>query len=443
MIATEPAYAWCQDDAVAYQVVGTGPPDVLAILGLPTNLEADWDDAANATELKRLGTVCRLVRFDKRGTGLSQSATAIGTDAWTEDALAVLDAVGLERVSIWGHGLGSPTAIAFAARHPDRVDRLALSLPFARLAAADDGYPGLPVEFFDDATELVRTQWGTGVLMDLIGVAHDDDSRRRVGRYERLAATPQVAAELVRLLADLDLRQEVAAIQAPTLVVYQTNPVLAHEHASFLAEHIPNARLETIDIDPAGWRWRTDSADIGPIFDVVTEFLTGQLPEVPLDERALVTALFTDIVDSTMRADALGDDRWSALIAEHNHLVREELRRFHGREVRMTGDGVFAVFDVPARAVRCAISIRDNVQRLGIAVRAGLHTGEAAVDGSDYAGIAIHVAARVSAAARAGQVLVSHTVPDLVAGSSLRFELAGEHTFKGVPGTWRVFEAST
>jgi class 3 adenylate cyclase len=438
MDAPETHYVSVGDSDVAYQVVGTGDTDLLYCYGLAGHLEMFWDIPESAEYLRRLAAFSRLVFFDRRGTGASDGVarSAIPTwEEWTEDLIAVLDAVGSERAAILASLDAGPIAILFAAMHPERVSALILLNTAARYSRAD-GYPvGVAPDTVDAVVAMIRETWGT---LDMIRMTNpsltDDILVRRLARLVRASATPRTAAALLDMTFRDDVRQALPLIQAPTLVLHCREAALVPvELGRFLADNIQGARF----VELAG-------GDIGltpamyPMIDEVAEFITGDRPILEV-ERILTTILFTDVVGSTQRAAALGDQRWHAVLDEHDQAVRDQVRRFRGREVNTTGDGFVVSFDGPARAIRCAQAIIEAAAGFGLELRLGLHTGECEVRGADLAGLSVHIAARVAALAGAGEILVSGTVKELVIGSDIEFIEHGEHELKGVPGAWKLF----
>jgi class 3 adenylate cyclase len=431
------------DAEVAYQVLGAGPRDLLAFNGLGQSIEFAWQMPEVSEFLIRLASISRLIRFDRRGVGASDAVPHNAIPTWedfSEDAGAVLDAVGSQQNAMFGFLETGPMALLFAAMHPERVDALILVNTFARFLVADDYPIGVTAEFIDALVEMVRATWGAPDLSRLAvpSRATDPEFLDRYGSLLRSSATPRMAAaQYDYILRRIDVRQALSLIQVPTLVLHsRENNFLPLTHGRYLAEHINGARFVELS-----------NSDLGPygengarIADEIAEFLTGERPvEI---ERLLTTVLFTDIVDSTPRAASLGDRRWRALLDAHDLAVRDQLRRFRGKEINTTGDGFVASFDGPARAIRCAQEIVAATRALGIELRVGLHTGECEVRGEDLGGLAVHIAARVAAMACPGEVLVSSTVKDLVVGSGIEFDERGEHELKGVPGTWRLHAVS-
>jgi class 3 adenylate cyclase/pimeloyl-ACP methyl ester carboxylesterase len=437
----ETKYVDVGDAQVAYQVVGDGGFDVLFGWGIGSQIELQWAHPAWAGVLERFATFSRLILFDRRGTGASDRLPrdSLPTwEEWAEDMGAVLDAAGSERAAIVAFRDNGPMAIMFTAMHPERVRALVLVGTAARLVAGPDYPIGLPPEAIEATVEFVEKSWATPkdlLRTALPELADDPEFLRWWITMNHASITPRAAGALYRHIFASDVREALSLISVPTLVVHPTdNVIVPLEHAQYLAEGIQGARL----IELPGPALGINPLDLEPFFDPVTEFLTGERPMVEVD-RVLSTILFTDIVGSTERAVSQGDRRWSAMLEDHNRIVRGELSRFRGREVDTAGDGFVATFDGPARAIRCACAIRDGVQTLGLQIRAGLHTGEVELAGDDIRGVAVHVGARVGAMANPNEVLVSHTVKDLVAGSGIAFNERGEHELKGVPGTWKLY----
>jgi class 3 adenylate cyclase len=435
-------YARSGDVHIAYQVTGLadpGAPDLVFVPGFVSQLDNAWQVPLIARFLERLGAFTRLIRFDKRGTGLSDRAAGIATlEERMDDVRAVMDAAGSERAALFGLSEGGPMCVLFAATYPARVSSLAMYGTFARLAWAPDVPWGRRPEEFRERLGRFVEGWGTGVAVDgyVPSRAGDEEFRRLWAAYERTGASPGAARDLVAMNFEIDARHVLGSVRVPTLVIHRTGDrVVPVEHGRDVAARIPGARyveLEGIDHWPF--------LDSDRILDELEEFFTGVRGSPDLD-RVLATVLFTDIVGSTERAAELGDRKWRDLLAEHHELVRRALERFRGREVDTAGDGFLATFDGPARAIRCAHAVADAVRPLGLRIRAGLHTGECELLGEKVTGIAVHIAARIAALASADEVLVSSTVRDLVAGSGLRFDDRGEHVLRGVPGAWRVLAA--
>ena len=435
----ETRYVAVGDADVAYQVLGDGPVDLLYCWGLGSHVELWWESPALSEFLIRLASFSRLIFFDRRGTGASDSVTrtAIPTwEEWTEDVLAVLDVVGSKRTAILGGLDGGSIAMLFAAMHPELVSALILLNTSPRFLKADDYPIGAPPEVVDVLLETLVTRWGSAEFVRLVNPSLDDDAElaRYWGMTMRSSVTPRNAAAQYNSIVRNDVRQALPLIQAPTLVLHVgQNPLLPIANGRYLAEHIDGATFVELpggDLGPTPANY--------PVTDEVAEFLTGERPLVEI-ERILTTVLFTDIVSSTERAVSLGDQRWRDLLDAHDRAVREQLRRFRGREINTTGDGFVTSFDGPARAIRCAEAIVEATGKLGIGLRVGLHTGECEIRGDDLGGLAVHIAARVAATADLGEILVSQMVKDLVVGSGINFIERGEHDLKGIPGSWRLF----
>ena len=422
---------------IAYQVFGAGSVDLFYVPGFVSHLEHQWEDAAWAHMLRRLGSFSRVITFDKPGTGLSDRLADFPTlEQRIDDVRAVMDAVGSERAAFFGISEGGPMSILFAATHPQRTSALILYGTYARRMWAPDHPWGRTEAEMDAILERIDRDWGKDALLDLSdpSIANNDEARRTFARYFRLAASPGAALTVLRLQTQIDVRHVLPAIHVPALVMHRSGDrVTRVEQGRYLAEHIPGAKF----VELAGDDHMPAVGNGDAIIDEIGEFLTGVRP-VEID-RVLATILFTDIVGSTERALALRDRRWRELLEQYYATVRRELARFRGREIDRAGDGLFAAFDGPARAIRCACRIRDEVRSLGLEVRSGLHAGECEVLGDKIGGIAVHIGARVAAAAEPGEVLVSNTVKDLVAGSGIAFKDRGTHALRGLPGEWALF----
>jgi class 3 adenylate cyclase len=435
--APETRYATAGGLRVAYDVAGEGPPDLVFVPDWVNNVELSWDQPPAARFLERLTSFSRLITFDKRGTGLSDPVPldALPTlEAWMDDVGAVSDAAGAERPALMGFGGAGPMAMLYAATFPDRVSALVLLQTCARVRRAPDYPAGITDGAADFFLGYVRDHWGTPAWFDLVapGTAADPTLREAMARVQRLSASPGVALSMMNMVVETDVRSVLPTIAVPTLVIHrEDDTVMPVGHARYLAEHIPGARL--VEVPGRDYLWF--AGDPTPVLDEVQEFLTG-VREQAVPDRLLLTVLFTDIGDSTKLATELGDRAWRDLLESHHAAVRRQLERFRGREVDTAGDGFFATFDGPARGIRCAQAIVDAVRPLGINVRAGLHTGECEVIGDKVGGIAVHVGARVAAQAEPGEVLVSGTVRDLVAGSGIPFTDRGSVPLKGLPGLW-------
>ena len=436
----ETRYARSGDVSIAYQVVGDGPLDLIFVSGWVSHLDAFWGEPSFARFLRRLASFSRLILFDKRGTGLSDRVPVAELPTLEEridDVRAVLDAVGVERAALLGHSEGGPMCLLYAATFPERTAALVLIGTYARRLVADD-YPfGATPEQYEAFLDEIETGWGgpVGLAVRAPSMEHDDRFRAWWSEYLRSSASPGAALALTRMNGEIDVRAVLGTIGVPTLVVHRSGDrSLPVEGARYLAERIRGARL----VELPGVDHLPFVGDQNAILDEIEEFLTGVRRGTEID-RVLATVLFTDIVGSTERAIQLGDREWRDLLESHHLLVRRELERWRGTEVATAGDGFFATFDGPARAIHCACAIRDSVRSLGLEIRAGLHTGECEIHGTTVAGVAVHIGARVSGLAGLGEVLVSSTVRDLVAGSGIEFEARGEHELKGVPEQWRLY----
>ena len=431
-------YAKSGDLHIAYQVTGSGPLDLVFVPGFVSHLEYQWEHPWPARFFERLSSFSRLIRFDKRGTGLSDRVGGIPTlEQRMDDVRAVMDSVGVERAALFGVSDGGPMSLLFAATYPARTSALVLYGSYARRGWAPDHTFGLTEEEWQVTLDAIEKGWGKGGGIDIRapGAAGDDSYQLWAATFQRLAASPGAALAVMEMNKEIDVRPILPAVRVPTLVLHRMGDrTIRAEQARYLAQNILGARLvELAGADHTPW-----VGDMDAILDEVEEFLTGARHAAETD-RVLATVLFTDIVGSTERAVALGDRKWRDLLGGFYELTRRELTRFRGREVDTAGDGFFATFDGPARAILCAEAIRAAVRSLGLEVRTGLHTGECEVIGEKVGGIAVHIGARVAAQARAGEVLVSSTVKDLVAGSGLGFEDRGAHTLKGIPGEWRLY----
>jgi class 3 adenylate cyclase len=415
---------------IAYQVIGDGPRDVLVYSPSFIPIDLMWDEPRFVHFLNRLSSFARHIWFDFRGTGAS-SVVALNEDrlpeAWVEDTLVIADEVGSERFAILQMA-GATMGALVAATHPGRTSALVLVDTSARWGRAEDYPEGLSEE---ELTALVAG--ATRIETVAPSLVDDTQFRRWYERAVRLGAPPDLRRRRLRAVTQIDLRAILPAVQTPTLVVRRAHTPFTPA-GGYVAEHIPGAQL----VDWEGPDRLQFAANAGPVIDSIEQFLTGELRAAEPD-RVLATVLFTDLVSSTPRVAQMGDRRWRDLLGTHDALVRAELERFRGAEANHTGDGIVATFDGPGRAVRCACAIRSALAAVGLEVRAGLHTGEIEVRGADIAGIAVHIGQRVSAHAGAGEVMVSRTVADLIAGSGIELVDQGEHELKGVAGAWRLF----
>jgi class 3 adenylate cyclase len=422
-------YARSGDASIAYQVVGDGPIDLAVVNGPASHLEMVWEEPSTTRAFRRLSSFARLVLFDRRGTGLSDPVAKPPTlEQQMDDLRAVLDAVGIERTALFGASDLGLCAL-YAATYPEQVSALVLSGVSA--VGMKTITPDVKRMMFD----AVEHSWGDGTLMSLWAPSQVGNRAFEEwwARMQRSAVSPGMARQLLQMIAETDLRAVLPTIRVPTLVTHQVdNAYIPVELGREVASLIPGARfIEYPGTDTYGW------IEISNLDDV-EEFLTGRRPSEEAD-RVLATVMFTDIVGSTAHASRLGDGRWRALLGEHNDVVRSAIQRWRGTEVKTIGDGFLATFDGPARAVRCASQIVDDVEPLGLRVRTGLHTGECEKVGNDVAGMAVHIGARVMAEAQPGEVLASSTVKELVVGSELQFEDRGARSLKGVQDPWHLY----
>lgn len=433
-------YAKSDDVHIAYQVLGEGPLDLLLVPGFVSNVEAAWQSPELSTFYQRLASFCRLILFDKRGTGMSDRGSQIFTlEQRMHDVQAILDEVGSERTALFGISEGGPMSLLYAATYPKRTSALVLYGSYAKRAWSPE-YPfGWKDDQWSAVLKNIEQNWGTskGVNLKILApsIAHDERAADRMSATFRAAASPGAALAVMKMNRDIDVRQVLPTVSTPTLILHRSGDrFIDFAHARYMAQHIPGAKLvELPGEDHQPWIGDRDA-----ILDEVEEFLTGAR-HAHEPERVLATVLFVDIAGSTERAAALGDSAWRGLLEAFQAKVRESLQQYRGREIDTAGDGFLAAFDGPARAIRCGGAIRDAVRTLGIEVRCGLHTGECERTGEKLAGIAVHIGARVAGLAAPGEVLVSQTVRDLVAGSGLVFEARGARALKGVPGEWLLF----
>ena len=439
-------YARSGDLSIAYQIVGDGPVHLVVAPGFVSHVEYQWEEPSLARYLRRLASFSRLIVFDKRGTGMSDRTAGIATlEERMDDLRAVMDDAGAERAVLYGASEGVPMSALFAATYPERTAAVVLYGGFASSRRQPD-YPWRPTadelrQRIEDRARTIHRTWGTGEgLAETLGRfapsrVGDESFGRWFATQMRLSASPGAAIALSRMNAEIDIRHVLPAIRVPTLVLHRTGDRDEHvEEGRYLAQHIPGAKF----VELPGDDHLSFAGDMDALVDEIEEFVTGVRPDREPD-RVLATVLFTDIVGSTEHAVRLGDRRWRDLQERHHALVRRELARHRGKEIDTAGDGFLATFDGPARAIRCAKAISAGVRELGLEVRAGLHTGECELRGERVSGIAVHTGARVAAKAGSGEVLVSSTVKDLVAGSGLQFEDRGVHALKGVPGEWRLY----
>jgi class 3 adenylate cyclase len=441
-------YAISGDARLAFSVRPGGPHAIVRVPGWVSNQDLDHLQSTQplVAVFERLSSFATVVSYDQRGTGLSDPVSLADLptlEGWTDDLHAVVTAAGLKRVVLLSVGFSGPVAALYAAIRPERTRAVILVNSFAALSHSEDYEAGVAPADYERWVAYVEQVWGSGhFLRAAMRDVHVDDAQLRdLARIERQSMPPGVAGAIFRWLYATDVRAVLPAISAPTLVVHTVeNRLVSVGHGRYLAQHIPNARLlelpgaeQSVFIDPA----------LGPVvLDEIEEFLTGTRIAAHY-ARVLTTLLFADIVASTDRLAAMGDHAWREVLDRHDDAVRRQLARFSGHEERLTGDGILATFDGPARAIRCGTAIRDAARQIGLEVRVGIHTGEIERRGTELAGIAVHLACRVCETAQPGEVLVSRTVVDLVAGSGIPFGDRGEHELKGIPGAWRLFAVTT
>lgn len=437
---SETQYARNGDVSIAFQVIDGPGDDVLLVPSVVSQVEHLWEEPRVARMLRRLARFSRLILFDRRGSGLSDRTDPPPLEQQMDDVRAVMRAAGSERAALIAETEGTTLATLFAATYPEQVTALALYAPIPRFIRAPD-YPWAPER--EEREALARALfdvWGTGAVIDVIApsLAGDPRFRRWYAKLERLALGPAAVVPTMHANTDIDVRELLPLIRAPTLVARRADDtVIDARHARYVADHIPDARYVELPGDDNAIL----AGDLDVLLDTLEEFLTGSRPARE-SERVLATVLFTDICSSTQHAAEMGDHRWRELLESHEQLVRDQLERFDGVEIKTLGDGFLATFDGPARAVRCALAIAEGSPSTGVKIRAGIHTGEVERVRGDVAGLAVNIAARVVACAGPGEVLVSRTVTDLVAGSGLAFEDRGAHELKGVPGEWQLFAAA-
>lgn len=427
---------------VAYQVFGSGPVAVLLITNWMNNLDVMWDVPGLADYLGRLASFARVVCFDKRGTGVSDPVPLDDPptlELWMDDAIAALDAAGVDEVAVIGDTEGGPMAMLLAATHPQRVRALVLVNSFARWQRADDYPIGMPAATTEKLIARWRENWGyTAEILSLTApsLADDEEARHWFQRYQRLAMPPGAAVVMYRWVVSLDVRDVLPSITSPTLVLHRR--AARHHRIAFgryLAEHIPHARL--VELEGAD-TLPFHAGDVEPLLSAIEVFLTGAR-HTGSPRRRLATVMISDIVESTALAARLGDSRWRALLRDHDTVTRRAIDRFGGEEIVHTGDGIVAGFDGPTRAVLCAQHISRALSDLGLEVRIGLHAGEIEVGPEGTTGLAIHLASRVMSISAQAGIVVSRTVKDLTFGSGIAFADIGEHRLRGVPDTWALY----
>ena len=433
-------YTRSGDVAIAYQVIGEGPVDLVFVTGFVSNLAWAWEHPKIVEFYERMAAFSRMVRFDRRGTGLSDRPSTVTTlETRMDDLRAVMAAAKLDRAAVLATFEAAPMAVLFAATYPERVGALVLFDPFAKGVCSED-YPwGRTPEEWRQELEAIASGWGTTEYFDRVlqrsyaSAAGDESFRRWFINMMRYGASPGAALNVHRMAMDVDVRDVLPVVRVPTLIIHGPRNA---GHARFMAERMPAARrLELPKGDESIW-----------LVDEVpeqTRRFVGDVWLEPEPETVLATILFTDIVGSTERAAELGDREWNALLGRHHALLRRQLDHYRGRELDTAGDGFFAMFDGPVRAIRCARAITESVRELGLRVRVGLHTGECEVREGKVSGMAVHIAARLMANAGPSEVLVSSTVKDLVVGSSIAFDDRGVAELKGVTGEWRLFAVAS
>ena len=441
MDTPEVHYARSGDVSIAYQVVGEGPVDLLFVRGITGDLLTTWDQPLLVRHVLGLAESGRLLLLDKRGTGLSDHVAGVPTlETRMDDVRAVMDAAGSERAVLWSGMEGSRITTLFAATYPERTSALILLNPSAKGHPTPD-YPWAPSDSdWQETLREVRAGWGEREYFHRLlrtqspPMADDPAFLDWFVTHMRRSLSPGAAMAFHRMSMEADVADVLPAVRVPTLIVFSSD---ARGPAEFFARHIPKTQLQELPSMRGEYTWVDDETHYA-FMAAVHDFVAGLLPRRVTD-RILATVLFTDMVGSTEKALELGDAAWSELLSAYHACIRAEVTRYGGREIDTAGDGLLATFDGPARAVRCAQAIGASVQDLGLQIRAGIHTGEVEVDGDAVRGIAVHVGARVAATAEPSEILVSSTVKDLVAGSGLSFEDAGEQELKGVPDRWRLY----
>lgn len=434
-------YAKNGNASIAYQVVGEGPIDLVLVHGWVSHLELNWEEPSITRFFERLASFSRLILFDKRGTGMSDRVNESDLptlEQRMEDVHAVLDAVGSKRAALMGISEGGPMCALFAATYPERTSALVMCGSYARWIRDDDCPWAMTREQHEAAATAFERNWGTPIGFKTVAPTSSSDERYRNwwARYLRMGASPSAGVTLYRMNYEIDIRDLLPTIRVPALLLHRVGDRLINVEASrYMAKRIPGAKL----VELPGDDHLVYMGDSDTVLGEIQEFLTGARTPSQLD-TTLATVVFVDIVESTQKAAALGDARWQDLQTAFHGAARRTLDRHRGRLIDTAGDSVFASFDGPARAIRCAGEIRTQAAFLGLSTRAGVHTGECRIAGEKLAGIAVHIGARVAAAAQPGQILVTGTVRDLIAGSGLQLSDRGLHALKGVPGEWRLLE---
>ena len=430
-------YARSGDISIAYQVFGAGPVDLVVVPGWVSNIDAFWEEPTFARFFQRLGSFARVILFDKRGTGLSDRVTDTPMlEERMDDVRAVMDAVGSKRAALLGYSEGGPMCMLFAVTYPERTEALITVGSYARMASAPD-YPfGRTPKQQQDLLDSIRERWGEPIGIDVRvpSLAKDDRFLAFWAKYLRASGSPTTVHALTRMNYEIDVRHVLPSIRVPTLLLHPARDrAVSVECSRYMAQRIPGAKLIEIDSDDhLSFLTRPNEVP-----DLVQEFLTGKRGAID-EDRVVKTIMFSDIVGSTELAGKLGDARWRDLRDAHHDAVRRALAIYRGQEVDTAGDGFYAAFDGPARAIRCACEVRNSAKSLGMTTRVGLHTGECLI-GEKISGLAVHIGARVAGLAPAGRVLVSQTVKDLVAGSGFEFEPFGAHVLKGISDSWNLY----
>lgn len=433
-------YALLGDQRIAYQVIGDGPLDIVFTAGFFGSFDVEWEEPAHRLFLQHMASYARVIRFDQRGTGASDPIPLDALPPWealAEEIEVVMNAVGSERAAILAGGPAPPAALLLAATRPERVRALVLFMAAVRYLE-DDDYPiGMSPQQLKQNMARFEEGWGSGQTFDLLFPSRAGDERLRAwfAKFQRLISSPRAIQKYQEAAAIADARALLPTITVPTLVLHpKENSFVPAELSRYIAEHIEGATFMELP-----------GADVVPYWDhpeialnAIEEFLTGTR-SVTLTDRQLSTVLFTDIVDSTGKAERLGDRRWAAVLDLHDGTARDVIERTGGKLIKTTGDGVLATFDGPGRAIRGAIGLQDELARMDVRIRAGIHTGEVELRGDDVGGIAVHLAARIMAAAAPGEIAVSNTVRDLVIGSDIAFQDRGAHALKGIGGRWQVY----
>jgi class 3 adenylate cyclase len=424
------------DYRVAYQVWGEGPITLVTVWGTMSHVEIHWEDPPFARLLERLGRSVRVVQFDRLGTGLSDRPDRLPTlEDRMDDLRAVIDAVGCSRVALLGESEGGAAAILFAATYPDRVSHLVLYGTVVRILADDDFPAGTTPGQLDELIDFMIEHWGEPQTWAPFSPGSSPERLAWGARFLRMAGSPKTFADTIRAASKIDIRPVLPTLGVPVLILYKPDDALIPSaHARYLMDHIAGATAVAL----GGRAHYIADDDTGRLVEATVEFVTGVRPADDID-RVLATVLFTDIVASTDKAVEMGDGRWHDLLDDHDRLVHGVVTHYRGRVIKTAGDGAFAVFDGPARAVRAGAAIAAAIRSLGLESRVGVHTGEVELRGDDVGGVGVHIGARLAALAQPGEVLVSRTVVDLVVGSQLLFLDAGVHVLKGVPGTWPLY----